>query len=182
MLDFAKYRKAHYQTKHDVQLALEYEQANLFKFAPSEPYDAVYSSATLHHIEPAAGAIAAVSHLIKPGGYFFLSDENGLSPLQQMLIYRKRGWTGPRKYWRVDEETGERYLYGNENIRAAFLRGRYMRAAEMPAQSIKYCRFLPPLDRPVEWFVKWERMLRRIPVLAELGAIGFLMTARKVSQ
>ncbi len=180
MIKFSRFRQQAYQTKHSIQLALDYEQANIFKYNPSEPYDAVYSSATLHHIEPASDDVKIISQLLKPGGYFFLSDENGLSPLQQLAVQKKIGWIRPRKFWRVDSETGERYLYGNENIQPNFIWERYMRDAGLEPTTIKYCRFLPPLDHPVEWFVKWERTLRNIPLLAEMTAIGFLLTAQKM--
>jgi 2-polyprenyl-3-methyl-5-hydroxy-6-metoxy-1,4-benzoquinol methylase len=180
MIKFAQYRQTKYQAHYGIQLNLDYEHINLFKYTPSEPYDAVYSSATLHHIEPVSDAIKKISQLIKPDGYFFLSDENGLSPVQQLAVQKKIGWIHPRKFWRIDSDTGERYLYGNENIRATFLWGRYMRDAGLKPQTIKYCRFLPPLERSVEWSVKWERGLRSIPILTELTAIGFLLSAKKI--
>jgi SAM-dependent methyltransferase len=179
MIEHAKRRLTAYQARQSLALDLQYERANLFQFKASASYDAVYSSATLHHIEPVTDAFQAISALIKPGGYFFLSDENGCSPVQQLAVQKKIGWLHPRKHLRHDPDTGEIYLYGNENIRPPFLWARYMRQAALCPQSIKYCRFFPPLNWPVQRLVKLERRLRNIPLVAQLGAIGFLFTARK---
>jgi 2-polyprenyl-3-methyl-5-hydroxy-6-metoxy-1,4-benzoquinol methylase len=167
-----------YEEKHNQSLEISFERANLFDFKAAAPYDAVYSSATLHHIEPADRAIQAVAQLIAPGGTLFLSDENGLSPVQQLVVQKRIGWTSRRKLWRTTD-TGARYCYGNENIRAAFLWARFMRQAGLLPQLIKYCRFLPPINWSLERLLAWERRLRGLPVVAELGAIGFLLIAAK---
>ena len=181
MIEHAERRLASYQQKHHLQLALHYDYVNVFQFSPEQPYDAVYSSATLHHIEPIEGAFAKIASLIKPGGYFFLSDENGYSPVQQLAVQKKIGWVKPRKYLRTDPDTGEKFWYGNENIRAPFQWAGHMRWAGLKPVSIKYCRFLPRLDWSVERLVNAERRLRSIPGITQLGAIGFLMTAQKTA-
>jgi SAM-dependent methyltransferase len=171
--------KQNIEGKQRTSLDVNFEVANLFRFAPSQAYDAVYSSATLHHIEPVSDAIQRIASLIAPNGYFFLSDENGYSPVQQFVVQKSIGFAKPRKYLRIDSETGEPFWYGNENIRPPFLWATHMRKARLTPISIKYCRFLPPLDRSLGELVKLERGLRSIPVLAQIGAIGFLLTAQK---
>jgi 2-polyprenyl-3-methyl-5-hydroxy-6-metoxy-1,4-benzoquinol methylase len=181
MVDQSSQSKERYEAQHNLVLDLEFAQESLFKFSPDETFDAVYSSATLHHIEPPDDAFKAIAHLIKPQGYFFLSDENGYSPIQQLAVQKKTGWVKPRKYMREDPQTGELYMYGNENIRPTFLWEKHMRQAHLEPKSIKYCRFLPPIDWPVERMVKFERSVRNIPLLAQLSAIGFLLTAQKTT-
>lgn len=171
--------KQNIEGKQRTSLDVNFGVANLFRFAPSQAYDAVYSSATLHHIEPVSDAIQTIASLVAPNGYFFLSDENGYSPVQQFHVQKKIGFAKPRKYLKVDSETGESFRYGNENIRPPFLWARHMRKAHLTPISIKYCRFLPALDRSLRELVKLERGLRSIPVLAQIGAIGFLLTAQK---
>jgi SAM-dependent methyltransferase len=171
--------KQNIEGKQGTSLDVDFGVANLFDFVPSQAYDAVYSSATLHHIEPASGAIQTIADLVAPNGYFFLSDENGYSPIQQFVVQKKIGFTKPRKYLKVDGETGRSFWYGNENIRPPFLWARHMRLAHMTPISIKYCRVLPPLDLSLRELVKLERSLRSIPVLAQVAAIGFLLTAQK---
>ena len=180
MIQVAQQRLTTYQNKHNIQLDLTYEHKNLFHFEALEPYDAIYSSATLHHIEPPTDAFRKIASLLKPGGQFFLSDENGYSPLQQIAVQKKIGWIKPRKYLRTDPDTGEKFWYGNENIRPPYLWARYMRQAGLQPAGIKYCRFLPPVDWSVERLVKLERRVRNIPVIAQLSAIGFLFNAQKV--
>jgi 2-polyprenyl-3-methyl-5-hydroxy-6-metoxy-1,4-benzoquinol methylase len=174
---FASKRGTGYQEAHDLSLDLRYDSVDLFDFNPPSPYDAVYSNATLHHIEPLPDALEAIVHLIRPEGYFFLSEENGYSPIQQISVQRKIGWTQPRKLWHTDPNTGERYLYGNENIRAPCQWARHMKQVGLVPQSIKYCRFLPPLNWPIEQLVWIERFLRNIPLITQLSAIGFLLIA-----
>jgi 2-polyprenyl-3-methyl-5-hydroxy-6-metoxy-1,4-benzoquinol methylase len=166
-----------YQINHGVKLDISFEFVNLFRFSTVQQYDAVYSSATLHHIEPVAEAMRVIAGLIKSGGKFFLSDENGANIIQQLAIQKQLGWIAPRVVWQADPETGKMQLYGNENIRPGFLWARFLRNACLIPRSIKYCRFFPPLPVSIERLVKWERMLRSIPILTELSAIGFLLTA-----
>lgn len=171
--------KTLYENAYQTQLDLTYDRIRLFDFYAPDCYDAVYSSATLHHIEPAGEAIKAIADVIKPGGFFFLSDENGYSLPQQIVVQKRIGWTSPRKLWLTDPETGEQFLFGNENIRTPAQWTWHMRNAGLVPESIKYCRFLPPLDWPTERLVRWERRLRSIPVIAQLGAIGFLFIGQK---
>lgn len=178
-ITFARERQARYQQAHNKRLDLQFDTVSLFEHRPDELYDAVYSTATLHHIEPTPDAFEFIAQLIKPGGHFFLGEENGYSPIQQITVQKRIGWTHPRKVWVVKPESGERYLYGNENIRPAYQWARHMRAAGLLPQSIKYCRVLPPLDWPIERLVRSERRLRSIPVLAQVSAIGFLLTAHR---
>lgn len=177
-IDFAPQLQKAYEDKHQITLDIRFEQASLFAFRALTGYDAVYSSATLHHIEPADQAIQAVANLLVPGGDFFLSDENGLSPIQQIAVQKRIGWTASRRVWRTNA-SGERFLYGNENIRPPFLWAHWMRKAGLVPQAIKYCRFLPPLNWSLERLLQWERWLRRIPGIAEFGAIGFMLIAHK---
>ena len=179
MIESAQKRLASYQQRHNLELDLKFEYVNLFQFNAPQAYDAVYSSATLHHIEPVADGFKKIAEVMKPGAFFFLSDENGYSPVQQLAVQKKIGWIKPRKYLRIDPETGQEYMYGNENIRAPFQWANHMQRVGLRPTAIKYCRFLPPLDWTVERLVSAERRLRSMPLAAQLGAIGFLFIAQK---
>jgi SAM-dependent methyltransferase len=179
MIETAEKRLASYKQRHSIDLDLKFQYVNLFQFSPSQTYDAVYSSATLHHIEPVADGFKKIAELMKPGAFFFLSDENGYSPVQQLAVQRKIGWVKPRKYLRIDPDTGQEYMYGNENIRAPYQWANHMRRVGLRPTAIKYCRFLPPINWSIERLVRAERTLRTIPLAAQLGAIGFLFIAQK---
>jgi 2-polyprenyl-3-methyl-5-hydroxy-6-metoxy-1,4-benzoquinol methylase len=168
MVEHARWRQDLYESKHNISLDLRYDYENLFKFEPAEQYD-----------EPIEEAFRCVAALIKPGGHFFLSDENGYSPVQQLAVQKKIGWIRPRKYLRIDPDTGESFMYGNENIRPTFLWSRYMGEAGLKLNTVKYCRFLPPLNWPLQRLIKFERVMRNVPLIAQLGAIGFLIDAHK---
>jgi SAM-dependent methyltransferase len=182
MIETAQKRLKNYQQRHNIELDLQFQHANLFRFDPPQAYDAVYSSATLHHIEPVADGFKKIAEVMKPGAPFFLSDENGYSPVQQLVVQKRIGWLKPRKYLLVDPDTGQEYMYGNENIRASFQWANHMRRVGLHPTAIKYCRFLPPLDWTVERLVSVERRLRTIPFVAQLGAIGFLFIATKETE
>ncbi len=178
-IDEAEKLKTNFEQQKNIKLSIRYEKANLFTFVPDQLYDAIYSSATMHHIEPADKACAAVAKLIKPGGYFFLSDENGFSPVQQLEVQRRIGWTRPRTYWQTDSETGEQFLYGNEDIRPPFIWSRHLQRAGLQPRSIKYCRFVPPVGWSLEQLVRFERRARNVPLFAQLWAIGFMLTTQR---
>lgn len=179
MVEHARKRVSRYQESHQLNLDLRYDCVNIFNFPQDKPYDAIYCSATLHHIEPVAQAIRIISDLLKPGGYFFLSDENGFSPVQQLVVQKRIGWMRPRKYIKSDPGTGERFVYGNENIRSLYGWKHLVERTDMQPEAVKYCRFLPPVDWPVERLVRFERKVRNIPMLTQLWAIGFTLLSRK---
>jgi 2-polyprenyl-3-methyl-5-hydroxy-6-metoxy-1,4-benzoquinol methylase len=153
---------------------IRYTQAEVTVYASRHRYDAVYSSATLHHIEPVLPACRAIAALLEPHGVFFLSDENGASPAQQLAVQHGIGWRSRRIVSRQDPETGQSTLYGNENIRPVFVWKRILGASGLAPLGLKYCRFLPPLDVGLDLLLRGERGLRAIPLLRELGAIGFI--------
>lgn len=157
----------------DLEAPPRFFVGNVFHYSPSSPYELIYSSATLHHIEPAREACVAIAGLLAPGGRFFLSEENGLSPLQQLAVQSKIGWCAPRIEGHMDPESGLTTRYGNENIRPAFLWRRYFTQAGLVPEFVKYCRFLPPLRANLRLLLHGERLVRGVPGLAQLTAIGF---------
>ncbi|MAS37931.1 MAG: hypothetical protein CL610_28310 [Anaerolineaceae bacterium] len=175
----ARRQQATYEAEHGTQLPLRFDSASLFDFEADEPFDAVYSSATLHHIEPARQAVQVIARLLKPGGWFFLSDENGFSPVQQLAVQQRIGWTSSRHIVKTNPQTGQTYEYGRENIRPPLIWRRHMTQAGLKPEFIKYCRLLPSLNWPLERLVQAERTLRNMPVISQLLGIGFLLAARK---
>jgi SAM-dependent methyltransferase len=47
---------------------------SLEEFVPSEPFEAVVASRSLHHIHDLAGAVTTIANLLKPGGRFILDE------------------------------------------------------------------------------------------------------------
>ncbi len=173
--------KKAYEDKIGGALPLTFGYGNIFELNAPGAYDAVYSSATLHHIEPALDALGRIRELIRPGGHFFLSDENGANLLQQLVVQHSLGWRTPRVAWELDPETGVNRLCGNENIRPAFRWSRLITQAALTPQTIKYCRFFPPLPIPPDRLLAWERSLRNLPLLTQFASIGFLLTATRAT-
>jgi len=83
-----------------------------------EPFgdvDAILLDEVAHHIEPVQGLFAKAATILRPGGRLFLLEPNAWSPVSQAYFLRVRGLKTVIEM--TDEETGERYLYGNEHIR-----------------------------------------------------------------
>jgi SAM-dependent methyltransferase len=66
LLSLARSRRAHPRVR--------YETADLAVHADGEGFDLVYSSTTLHHVEPLRPALENLRSLVRPGGWAVLSD------------------------------------------------------------------------------------------------------------
>ena len=53
-----------------------FNQANLFDFTPTEPFDIVYIITVLMHIPEIEQALTRIHTFLKPGGYLLISDLN----------------------------------------------------------------------------------------------------------
>ena len=55
-----------------LDLSTEFQVADLFQFAPPEPFDLVVSLGVLHHTDNCAAAVRRVCEFVKPGGHVFI--------------------------------------------------------------------------------------------------------------
>lgn len=78
--------------------------------------DAALLDEVAHHVEPVDGLFQLCATIVRPGGRLFLLEPNYWSFLVQLFFFRVRGFSVVER--RIDEDTGEPYLYGNENIRS----------------------------------------------------------------
>src|SRR5262249_13256439 len=53
-------------------LSTEFQVADLFVYAPPEPFDLVVSLGVLHHTNNCAAALRRVCEFVKPGGHVFI--------------------------------------------------------------------------------------------------------------
>ncbi len=157
---------------------LDFQESSIFKFSPPEPFDLIYSAATLHHIEPAKDAAFAISRLLKPEGTFYLSEENGGNPIYWLLIRLKMGLLTPIKELRVNPHNGDFYYLGNENIRPAFLWKKIFEPARFNIKAIRYSRFLPPLGISTAAHFAIDSVLAKIPFIRSFFGVGLTITLK----
>lgn len=81
--------------------------------------DAFFLDEVAHHIEPAQSLFEIAARALKPGGKLFLLEPNAWSPVAQAYFFKVRGFK--TTLWLTDDDTGERYLWGNEHIRLPFV-------------------------------------------------------------
>lgn len=133
--------------------------------------DAVMLHEVAHHIEPVEPLFATCAAVLPPGGGLFLLEPNWFSALVQVHFLRVRRFTTVEQ--RIDEDTGQPYLYGNENIRPP---QRWRRLVE-PAgfELVKQAYHLPFGQEPGR-LTPWWRLIEDTPLLRE--ALATHMTQR----
>lgn len=90
------------------------EMKSLFDMPATEKYDVIFLRQAFHHIEPRLDAVKKLSELLKPSGKLIIEETNGWNPVLQAYFYKVRGLNTVAV--KTNEETGEKYLFGNERI------------------------------------------------------------------
>jgi SAM-dependent methyltransferase len=137
--------------------------------------DAVMLKEAAHHIEPVQPAFDNAAAMLRRGGYLYLLEPNFLNPGIQATFFRVRGFKTVER--RVDDETGQKFLVGNEHIRTVAAWTRHARAAGLAPQAIEY--YIPwpgKAPRPSSW----QRALDRVPVNRHLLGSHVTMTFTKL--
>jgi len=117
--------------------------------------DAILLDEVAHHIEPVGRLFSAAARMLRPGGSLFLLEPNYLCPATQAYFFKVRGFN--TLITLTNEETGEKYIAGNENIRPVPVWAGHARKAGFA---------LRDLDYVVPWFMRGEKfqpsLLRRV--------------------
>jgi len=135
--------------------------------------DAVMLDEVAHHIEPVERMFGTAADMLRPGGSLFLLEPNFLCPTVQLFFFRTRGFNVVDK--RMDEETGEEYLWGNEHIRLV---------SDWTARARKFGFELRSTDYIVPWLMRGtsaqpsalRRSLEALPISRHL--LGTHVTMR----
>jgi SAM-dependent methyltransferase len=98
--------------------------------------DAMLANEAAHHIEPAQRVFDEAAQMLRPGGHLFLLEPNYISPMTQFFFLRGRGFQTTKL--KIDETTGQYYLWGNEHIRPIWVWNRFAHAAEFALHDIQY--------------------------------------------
>lgn len=147
-----------------------------------DTFSAIIVQDTLHHLEPLHDALILFNQVLQPGGIVVAIEENGSNVIQQLKLFRQRGFT---KVVEIDDATlGKKILMGNENIRSVRQWRKTFSAAGFKWQpdSLEFVRILPAsafrnnsLDSVIS---REQQLISRYPLLRKFLAFGinFIVT------
>jgi len=127
--------------------------------------DAVLLDEVAHHVEPVRDLFALCAAVLPRGGALFLLEPNFWSPIAQAHFFRTRGLRTVEP--RVDEETGERYRYGNEHIRP---RRTWQRLAADAGFRLRGARYIVPSRTRAPAPARWRTALQTLPLVKSVAA------------
>lgn len=158
------------------------EYRNIF-FDPPVPSfaDVIIVQDTLHHLEPLSDALSILKNALKTNGRIIVIEENGANPIQQSLLYWRRGHNKVRVYY--DDVLGRDVTIGDENIRGIDQWSSCFNSAglDLELNTLEYIRFFPPfvysLVKP-ETVNAIESLLARKLPLVNMLFFGMNFTAK----
>lgn len=141
------------------------ERSLLFDFSPpifscenvfdlNGRFDIIWMNHSFHHIEPRRLFCQHVANMLEPKGKLIIVEPNGLNPLVQIKLFRKRGF---KTILNIDNEDGTKYIYGNERITNHLSLKKSMEKNGLQHISTRFCRIFPNnprYDKAEEWFKK----------------------------
>lgn len=138
--------------------------------------DAVFLNEVAHHIEPVQQVFTAAAKMLRPGGHLYLLEPNYLCPAVQAFFFKVRGFNTIQQ--RTDEQTGQPYLWGNENIRLVSTWNRHARD-----EGLKPCS----VDYVIPWYLRGEafrpsglrQQLEKLPVSKHFLASHVMLRYQK---
>ncbi len=117
---------------------------NLFDTAPKTQYDTIIVQDTLHHLEPIDEALRIIKATLKPRGKIVVIEENGSNIVQNLKLYRQRGFKKVKEMY--EPTLKKNILIGDENIRGYSHWKSLMAKAGLKANdnSVQYIRYFYP--------------------------------------
>ena len=137
------------------KLNCEFRQQNLLEVEGEKRFDLIWAEQAFHHLEPRADCVAAISRLLRPGGYVVISEVNAWNPLIQLQLFMRRGFQTLSHF---EDEHGNRVPYGNERILTARRLSRWFRDAGLGQSETSYYRVLPS-NAAFDRFAALERLI-----------------------
>lgn len=129
--------------------------------------DAVILDEVAHHVEPVDDVFALCAGVLPKGGEIFLLEPNFWSLATQAFFFRRRGFRTVEA--RVDGDTGEHYLYGNEHLRT---HSRWKRIAETAGFRLRDTSYVVPyfMNSRSAYQARWRTAVQKLPVVKNLAA------------
>ncbi len=141
-LKVAKERKKILESKFNEQIDIEFFNSSIFDFVEQNrnSFDIIFMEQTFHHIEPRNKVVPILKNILKPHGYIVISEANGLNPLIQMVLLKKRGLKTIKSY---EDSYGKAHTYGDERIATARSIRKLFEQHGFNLYSLRYFRFFP---------------------------------------
>ncbi|MDG2149347.1 MAG: methyltransferase domain-containing protein [Planctomycetota bacterium] len=129
--------------------------------------NAVVLDEVAHHIEPVEDVFSLCASVLPKDGKIFLLEPNFWNFGTQAFFFRRRGFRTVEP--RVDEDTGEAYLYGNEHLRT---HGRWKQLAEQAGFRLCDTSYIVPyfMHSQPAYHARWRAVAQKIPVFKSLAA------------
>jgi SAM-dependent methyltransferase len=185
----ARSRVAFYQSRCDFPIAVEFQNANVFRYLErSTPFDLIFAMEAISHIYPADRFLRLAWDRLNPGGRIVITDPNSINPLAWARSIRIRGSFHHHPHQRfVDPETGQPVDYGQEQVRSVGAMRRLLQENGFSVDTVAVSGFLCTslLPRSVAQHVATYRLLRAVhqaismtPGIRSLGSI-YTVVGRK---
>lgn len=156
-LQVARERCAILRKMHGQDIDAEFRLTSIFDLHEKNGFDLIWMEQAFHHIEPRHNLPGKLFELLKPGGYVVISEANGLNPLLQLQLIRRRGFRTIREF---TDSNGLVHHYGDERITYASRIEKLFSKNHFQLRSIGYFRVLPNV-RSVDKFAWIEGMIPR---------------------
>ena len=137
------------------ELNCRFQQQNLLETEGENRFDLIWAEQAFHHLEPRAECVAAITRLLRPGGYVVISEVNAWNPLIQLQLFMRRGFQTLSHF---EDEDGNLVPYGNERILTARRLNRWFRDAGLGQSETNYYRVLPS-NAAFDRFTAFERLI-----------------------
>ena len=159
-------RKKFWSRHGDIGL-FECDYGNLFDSNFQHQFDTIILQDVLHHLEPVNKAVGIIRNAVKKNGKLLVLEENGSNPVQNIKLFRQRGFRRITSYH--DDKLNKRITLGNEYIRSLKKWESIFRDNEfsLDKDSVQYIRLFPPfLFKNYQAAIKKESALaNRYPTL-----------------
>jgi SAM-dependent methyltransferase len=178
-LDAARARLGYYQHRLDRPLQVRFQDRDVFRVLDEERFDFIWTMEAISHIDPAEKFVQACASGLENGGYLAISDSHLVNPYMawRIILLRSRD-VKERTQKRTSDGTA--VSYAQERLFSAGRLSGILHAAGFSGVRSQLSVFLPPAlaNSPTlfPWYVLLDRLLNRIPILRNLGAI-FTITA-----
>jgi len=168
----ARKRATYYQSIGYCHTPPEFVSRNILTHLAERPraFDAIWSQASIEHIEPTRAFLELSHEALKAGGRIVISNVNKLNPIVGVRLMMERGRSMYSE--RTDPETGQQVPYAVERVYSTFELRRMLESAGFSHIDVQYHSFTPATAR--EWIghdnqLRVDRTGRHTPGLRHLA-------------
>lgn len=134
-LAVAELRKKILEQIAGVKIRCEFKLVPLLDLNDNDKFNIVWMEQTFHHLEPREDVLDKLARIVKTGGYVVFSETNFWNPLNQILLFKRRGFRT------VIDHAG--VIWGNERILPAYVLQKSLKKRCFKTVNVRYFRLLP---------------------------------------